>query len=233
MDAPRALVVEDEPQMAGIIAYALQKAGIEVITAYDGEEALLKVDEGNPDIVVLDVMLPRLDGFEVCRRIRQRTTIPVLMLTAKKEEIDVIRGLELGADDYLTKPFNYTELVLRVKAVLRRTGVDTDHRSVAVGTLRIDFLEHKVTMFDIPVDLTPTEFRLLSCLAANTGRVLSWESLLAHVWRYEPSESGREIVKVNIRRLRQKVEPNPAEPVCILSVRGVGYMFRDPPRQTS
>lgn len=215
--------------MAGLIAYALQKAEIAVIVAYDGDEALLKVDEGGPDIVVLDLMLPRVDGFEVCRRIRQRTTIPVLMLTAKKEEIDVIRGLELGADDYLTKPFDYTELVLRVKAILRRTGIGGGHASVAAGALRIDFLGHKVTLYDVPVDLTPTEFRLLACLAGNAGRVLSWESLLARVWRYEPSENGRELVKVNIRRLRQKVEPDPAQPVHVLSVRGAGYIFREAP----
>lgn len=227
MERPKALVVEDEPQMAGIIEYALRKEDIDVVTAYDGEEALLKVEEEGPDIVVLDIKIPRVDGFEVCRRIRQQTSIPVLVLTAKKEELDVIQGLELGADDYMTKPFNHAELVLRVKAILRRTGVEPRRRSLAMGGLRIDFLQRNVTVHDIPVRLTPTEFKLLSCLVNNAGCVMSWESLLRHVWQWEPSESGRELVKSNVRRLRQKVELNPAEPTYILSVRGAGYMFSD------
>jgi DNA-binding response OmpR family regulator len=203
------------------------------MTAYDGEEALLKVDAHEPDIVVLDVMLPRIDGFEVCRRIRQRTTIPVFMLTARKEDLDVIHGLELGADDYLTKPFNHVELVLRIKAVLRRTGVESVHRSVKAGPLTIDSLSHKVSLHGIPVHLTPTEFRLFQCLVNNAGRVLSWESLLLQVWRDEPSESGRELVKANIRRLRQKIEPDPNDSTYVLSVRGVGYMFVDPSAQAT
>lgn len=225
MKKPKVLVVDDEPQMVGIIAYALEQEGFEVLTAYDGEKALLKVARERPDIVVLDVVIPEIDGFEVCQRIRQQTTIPVLMLTVKREEVDRIRGLELGADDYLTKPFSHRELVLRVKAILRRTGVTQARERIVSGELSIDFLRHQVTLHGQPVDLTPTEFRLLSCLASNAGRVLTWQALLKEVWSYEEWQAGPELIKVHIRRLRKKVEPDPGEPRFILTVRGVGYMF--------
>ena len=225
MRKSRVLVVDDEPQMVGIIAYALEQEGFEVLTAYDGERALLKVARERPDIVVLDVVIPKIDGFEVCRRIRQQTTIPVIMLTVKREEVDRIRGLELGADDYLTKPFSHRELVLRVKAILRRTDVTRAKERIVSGELSIDFLRHRVTLRSQPVDLTPTEFRLLSCLASNAGRVLTWQALLKEVWSYEEWQAGPELIKVHIRRLRKKVEPEPGEPCFILTVRGVGYMF--------
>jgi len=225
MRKPRVLVVDDEPQMVGIIAYALGQEGFEVLTAYDGEKALVKVKEGRPDLVILDVVIPKVDGFEVCRRIRQQTTIPVIMLTVKREEVDRIRGLELGADDYVIKPFCHRELVLRVKAILRRTGVAQAKERIASGELGIDFLRHQVTLRGRPVNLTPTEFRLLSCLASNAGRVLTWRALLKEVWGYEEWQAGPELVKVHIRRLRKKVELDPSDPCFILTVRGVGYMF--------
>jgi DNA-binding response OmpR family regulator len=225
MRKPRVLVVDDEPQMVGIIAYALEQEGFEVLTAYDGEKALVKVKEGKPDLVILDVVIPKVDGFEVCRRIRQQTTIPVIMLTVKREEVDRIRGLELGADDYVTKPFSHRELVLRVKAILRRTGVAQAKKRIVSGELSIDFLRHQVTLRGQPVDLTPTQFRLLSCLASNAGRVLTWQALLKEVWSYEEWQAGPELVKVHIRRLRKKVEPDASDPCFILTVRGVGYMF--------
>jgi len=225
MRKPRVLVVDDEPQMVGIIAYALGQEGFEVLTAYDGEKALVKVKEGRPDLVILDVVIPKVDGFEVCRRIRQQTTIPVIMLTVKREEVDRIRGLELGADDYVIKPFSHRELVLRVKAILRRTGVAQAKERIASGELGIDFLRHQVTLRGRPVNLTPTEFRLLSCLASNAGRVLTWRALLKEVWGYEEWQAGPELVKVHIRRLRKKVELDPSDPCFILTVRGVGYMF--------
>ena len=227
MRKPRVLVVDDEPQMVGLIAYALEQEGFETLTAYDGEKALLKVEEEKPDLVILDVVIPEPDGFEVCQRIRQRTAIPVIMLTVKREEVDRIRGLELGADDYVTKPFSHRELILRVKAILRRTGVSEARERIVSGDLSIDFLRHQVTLRDRPVDLTPTEFRLLGCLAGNAGRVLTWRALLKEVWCYDEWQAGPELVKVHIRRLRKKIEPDPSEPHFVLTVRGVGYMFRN------
>ncbi|PKO22456.1 MAG: DNA-binding response regulator [Chloroflexi bacterium HGW-Chloroflexi-1] len=221
----RVLVVDDEPQMVGIIAYVLEQEGFEALTAYDGEQALLKVAGERPDIVVLDAVIPKIDGFEVCRRIRQQTAIPVIMLTVKREEVDRIRGLELGADDYVTKPFSHQELALRVKAVLRRTGMDRTQERIVSGELSIDFQRYQVTLCDQLVDLTPIEFRLLGCLASNAGRVLTWQALLKEVWSYEEWQAGPELVKVHIRRLRKKIELAPSGPRLILTVRGVGYRF--------
>ena len=223
-EQPTVLVADDEPQMVGVIAYALQTAGFQVIMAYDGLQALQQVEERHPDLVILDVMLPGIDGFEVCRRVRNETTIPVLLLTVKDEQADVIKGLELGADDYMTKPFSTRELVLRVQAVLRRTRI----RQVTVvesGPLRIDFERHLVTLHGLPVELTPLEYRLLACLAANAGRVLTWQALLKEVWQLDLWQGSKEMVKVQIHRLRQKLEPNPAQPTFIHTARGVGYRF--------
>lgn len=227
MKKARVLVVDDEPQMVGIIAYALEQEGFEVLAAYDGETALRRIREEKPDLVILDVVIPEVDGFEVCRCIRHQTTIPVIMLTVKREEVDRIRGLELGADDYLTKPFSHRELVLRVKAILRRTGVSQAVERIVSGELSIDFMRYQVTLQGKSVDLTPTEFRLLGCLARNAGRVLTWRALLKEVWSYDEWQAGPELVKVHIRRLRKKVEPDPGEPRFIVTVRGVGYMFRN------
>jgi DNA-binding response OmpR family regulator len=210
--------------MVGVIAYALQAAGFSVILAYDGLQALQEIEDHHPDLVILDVMMPGLDGFEVCQRVRNETTIPVLLLTVKDEQADVIKGLELGADDYMTKPFSTRELVLRVQAVLRRTCI----RRPAVaetGALRIDFERRRVTLHDLPVELTPLEYSLLACLASNAGRVLTWQALLKDVWRLDMWQGNREMVKVQMHRLRQKLEPNPARPSFIHTVRGVGYRF--------
>ncbi len=217
------LVVDDEPQMVGVVSYALQVAGFEVLAAYNGEQALRWIEERHIDLVILDVMMPGLDGFEVCRRIRCDTSIPVLMLTARSDQTDVITGLELGADDYMPKPFSTRELVLRAQAILRRTG--RSQPEIISGPLHIDLLKHTVTLDDSPVDLTPLEFRLLSCLARNAGRVISLQELLCKVWKLENWEGGREMVKVVIHRLRQKVEPNPESVRFIRTVRGVGYQF--------
>jgi DNA-binding response OmpR family regulator len=218
------LIADDEPQMVGVIAYALQTAGFQVIMAYDGIQALQQIEEHHPDLVILDVMMPGIDGFEACQRVRNETTIPVLLLTVKDEQEDVIRGLELGADDYMTKPFSTRELVLRVQAILRRTRI----REVTVvenGPLRIDFERHRVALHGLPVELTPLEYRLLACLASNAGRVLTWQALLKEVWELELWQGSKEMIKVEIYRLRQKVEPNPAEPSFIHTVRGAGYRF--------
>jgi len=223
-EQPTVLIADDEPQMVGVIAYALQTAGFQVIMAYDGLQALQQIEKHHPDLVILDVMMPGLDGFQVCQRVRSETTIPVLLLTVKDEEKDVIKGLELGADDYMTKPFSMRELVLRVQAILRRTRV----REVTVvesGPLRIDFERHRVTLHGLPVELTPLEYRLLACLASNAGRVLTWQALLKEVWGLEPWQGDKEMVKVQIHRLRQKLEPNPNQPTLIQTVRGTGYRF--------
>jgi DNA-binding response OmpR family regulator len=217
------LVVDDEPQMVGVVSYALQVAGLDVIAAYDGEQALRRIEERHIDLVILDVMMPGLDGFEVCRRIRCDTNIPVLMLTAKSDQTDVIAGLEIGADDYILKPFSTRELVLRVQAILRRTG--QSQAEINSGQLHIDLLKHIVTLDGHSVDLTVLEFRLLACLAKNAGRVLSTKELLKNVWKLENWEGGREMIKVVIHRLRQKLEPDPEAARFIRTVRGVGYQF--------
>ncbi len=217
------LVVDDEPQMVGVVSYALQVAGFEVIAAYNGEQALQWIQDRHIDLVILDVMMPGLDGFEVCRRIRCDTSIPVLMLTARSDQTDVVTGLELGADDYISKPFSTHELVLRVQSILRRTG--RSQTEISSGPLHIDLLKHTVTLDNHQVELTPLEFRMLAYLAKNAGRVLSTQELLCKVWELEKWEGGREMVKVVIHRLRQKVEPNPETVRFIRTVRGVGYQF--------
>ncbi|HOG47540.1 MAG TPA: response regulator transcription factor [Anaerolineae bacterium] len=228
MDKARILIAEDEPQMMGILAFALESEGWAVLTAYDGQQALDKVVAELPDLLLLDVMLPRVDGLEICRRVRESTTIPVILLTAKREEEDIIRGLELGADDYITKPFRPRELVLRIQAVLRRSGVGKAQAIVEVGALRVDGLRYQATLAGAPLELTATEFRLLSCLAANAGRAVSWQALLKHAWGLENWEGGKEMVKTAIYRLRQKVERDPNDPRLILNVRSVGYTMPSP-----
>ncbi len=220
---PRALVVDDEPQMVGIVAYALETQGFEVMVAYDGPQALEKIESAQPDLVILDVMLPTLDGFEVCRRVRETTTTPIILLTARKEDEDVIQGLELGADDYMTKPFNPREVALRAQAVVRRSGWGKAQAVIVIGALQIDPANHRAILDGQLLHLTPNEFKLLGCLASNAGRVLSWQSLLKNGWDVEMWEGGKEMVKTAIYRLRQKIEVEPDSPRYILTVRGVGY----------
>ena len=220
---PRALVVDDEPQMVGIVAYALETQGFEVIMAYDGPQALEKIESAQPDLIILDVMLPTLDGFEVCRRVRETTTTPIILLTARKEDEDVIQGLELGADDYMTKPFNPREVALRAQAVVRRSGWGKAQTVITIGALQIDSSNHRALLDGQLLHLTPNEFKLLGCLAGNAGRVLSWQSLLKNGWDVDVWEGGKEMVKTAIYRLRQKIEVEPDSPRYILTVRGVGY----------
>jgi DNA-binding response OmpR family regulator len=223
MDKPRALVVDDEPQMVGIVAYALETQGFQVTTAYDGRQALEKIEADPPDLVVLDVMLPKVNGWQVCRTVRETTTIPVILLTAKDEDEDIIRGLEIGADDYITKPFKPREVALRALAVVRRSGWEKTPPRVTLGGLEIDTEKHSATLDGEPLQLTPNEFKLLDCLAHNAGRVLSWQSILKTAWEVETSEGGREMVKTAIYRLRQKIESEPDSPRYLLTVRGIGY----------
>lgn len=223
MDKPRVLVVDDEPQMVGIVAYALETQGFEVTAAYDGRQALDKIAAAPPDLVVLDIMLPQVNGWQVCRQVREGTMIPVILLTAKDEDEDVIHGLELGADDYITKPFNPREVALRALAVLRRSGWGKTPPQIAVGRLEIDTEKYAATLNGQLLALTPNEFKLLACLAQNAGRVLSWQSILKSAWDVETLDGGKEMVKTAIYRLRQKIEAEPDNPRYLLTVRGVGY----------
>ncbi|MGE5591931.1 MAG: response regulator [Bacillota bacterium] len=229
--ADRVLVVDDEPALVELVAFNLRKAGFDVNTAADGAAALEAVRAWDPQLVVLDLMLPGLDGFEVCRELRKWSAVPVLMLTARKEEVDRVVGLEIGADDYLTKPFSPRELVARVRALLRRVRLDRESGGGGVlesGPLRIDLERHEVAVEGRPVDLTPTEFRLLSQLAQHPGRVYSREDLLRVIWG-EDFFGDERTVDVHVRHLREKVEPDPARPQLILTVRGVGYRFSPRP----
>jgi DNA-binding response OmpR family regulator len=226
--APRVLVVEDEPEMAGILTYILEDEGFLVTVARDGIQALQRL-EGEPvDLVVLDHMPPGVDGFEVCQRIRARTTTPVLMLTALKESHHVVRGLELGADDYMTKPFNHRELILRIKSILKRTGFGQTSRPLEVGEIAINPSQRRVTVRGRLINVTPTEFKLLTCLAQHVGWVLAWQAILKAVWGAQDLEGGQDLVKVTVSRLRAKIEPGPEQPTYIQSVRGIGYRFAPP-----
>ncbi len=222
------LVVDDEKTLVKALTFNLEKEGFRVEQAYDGEEALKKVFELKPDIVVLDLMLPLLDGFEVCRQIRKKTDVPIIMLTARGEDIDKVLGLELGADDYLTKPFNSRELVARIKAILRRSIFrEEEAKKVAqIGNLQVDLLQHRVRLDGKEVNLTSKEFALLSFLVANAGNVYSREQLLEQVWGYDYYGDVR-TVDVHVRHLREKLEKDPGNPDLLLTVWGTGYKIRE------
>lgn len=217
------LIVEDEPPLVGILEYLFRDEGYEVIVAYDGETGLELAREEKPSLVILDVMLPNMSGFDVCNHLRRFTMIPVIILSAKDHDEDVIKGLEIGADDYMTKPFNHRELVLRVKKLLGRINSRGSSEPLEIGDIVIHIAQKQVFFKGELITLTPTEFKLLTCLAENEDRVLSWESLLREVWGYENHESGNELVKVNIRRLRKKLEVDPAHPVYLVNIWGMGY----------
>ena len=226
MDA-RILVVEDDPSIREVTALGLRAAGLEVVTAADGVEALERWRAAAPDLVLLDVMLPRLDGLEVCRAIRRESTIPIVMLTARGDTIDVVVGLESGADDYLRKPFEMPELVARIRAALRRRGHDVagggpPADAIRLGPLRIDPAGRSVERDGQEVQLTRTEFDLLHELARRPGQVFTRELLLDRIWGYDYLGDSR-LVDVAIGRLRAKVEVDPAVPELILTVRGAGY----------
>jgi two-component system, OmpR family, response regulator len=222
--------VDDELSVQKLLTYPLRKEGYDVIPALDGREALDRLRESNFDLVVLDVMLPRMDGFDVCRAIRARSTVPIIMLTAKTEEGDKVQGLELGADDYITKPFSIREFSSRVKAVLRRASFaeveEQFEEPIDVGDLQIDFEKRSVTVRGEPAQLTYVEFEILAALARAPGRVFSRTMLLERVWGDAAYRDPRTI-DVHIRHLREKLEAEPKTPELILTVRGVGYRFRD------
>jgi len=229
----RILAVDDEERMVRFIRLNLEHDGFRVITAYNGMQAVNKVRSDMPDLILLDVMMPDMDGFEVLRIIRETSNIPVIMLTAKGDEDDRVRGLELGADDYMTKPFSPRELVSRVKAVLRRTEPSTStlHGPINVdGHLKLDFDRREIWLDDKLVQLRPTEYRLLYHLVQNAGWVLTHDQLLTKVWGYEYRDEPH-YVRLYINYLRQKLEKDPTNPKYILTERGVGYRFVDFRRQ--
>ena len=232
-DRRRILVVDDEERMVRFIRMNLEHDGFQVSEAFNGKQAIQKLRDVTPDLILLDVMMPDLDGFEVLETIREITNVPVIMLTAKGEEEDRVRGLEMGADDYITKPFSPRELVSRVRAVLRRTETvgTTTHGLIEVDDrLKIDFDRHEVWVEGRLVQLRPTEYRLLYHLVQNAGWVLTHDQILTKVWGYEYRDEPH-YVRLYINYLRQKLEQDPANPKYILTERGIGYRFVDFRRQ--
>jgi DNA-binding response OmpR family regulator len=227
---PRILLVDDEQSIQTLLSFPLQRDGYDVVMASDGQSALNRFAEQPFDLVVLDVMLPRIDGLEVCRRLRARSTVPIIMLTAKAEEIDKVVGLELGADDYITKPFSLREFRSRVKAALRRSSIgqaapEADAPLVA-GELEIDFAKRTVRLAGEEIKTTFVEFEILAALASSPGRVFTRELLLSRIWGDSEYRDQRTI-DVHIRHLREKIERDAKAPEYIFTVRGVGYRFRD------
>jgi len=223
------LIIEDEVPLAEALKYTLGKEGYEVNIAHDGAEGLERFGRDGADLILLDIMLPHVDGLEVCRRIRLGSPVPIIMLTAKDAEVDEILGLEMGADDYITKPFNMRTLITRVKAVLRRSGEAHGHdakASITRGDITMDREKHEVTARGAPVKLTPTEYRLLEALMLRPGKVIGRGQLLTAVWG-EFYGSGKTL-DVHVRHLREKVEADPAHPVYVLTVRGTGYKLGAP-----
>ncbi len=227
------LVVEDEKAIADILDFNLRKEGYTVVCAYDGEDGLTHALADKPDLILLDVMLPKLDGFEVCKAVRKTSNVPIIMLTAREEEVDKILGLELGADDYITKPFSMRELMARIKANVRRSVVSPaevedagDENRLVFGNIVINLKSLDVKKNGEKLELTPREFDLIKFLATQPNQVFSREELMEHVWKYDYYGDLR-TVDVTVRRLREKLEDDPANPVRIVTRRGAGYMFAD------
>jgi DNA-binding response OmpR family regulator len=224
------LLVDDEEAVQKLLTYPLERDGYRVVQARDGDEALQSFDDHAIDLVVLDLMLPRLDGLEVCKRLRAKSHVPIIMLTARDDEVDKVLGLELGADDYITKPFSIREFRSRVKAALRRAAAPKhdahEVETIAIDGLVIDPSRRTVALNEEPVELTYVEFELLATLASRPGRVYSRQALLIALWGDADYRDPRTI-DVHVRHLREKLEPTPSEPQYILTVRGVGYRFRD------
>ncbi len=232
MDTKKILIIEDEKSISDIIKFNLVKEGFEIETAYDGQDGLEKALAGKPDLILLDVMLPLLDGFQVCKKVRETNSVPILMLTAKEEEVDKVLGLELGADDYITKPFGMRELIARIKANIRRTDLLVNVQDVPsnvqdFGNLAVDLNRYEVRKNGIALELTLREFELLKYLAERENKVFSREQLLEEVWGYEYYGDIR-TVDVTVRRLREKLEDDSSDPKYIMTKRGIGYYFRRP-----
>jgi two-component system, OmpR family, KDP operon response regulator KdpE len=228
------LTADDDPQILRLVARNLQFEGYEVVTATDGQEALDHIESQRFDLAILDVMMPRLDGFTVCARVREFSSMPIIIVTARGQDQDKIRGLDLGADDYLAKPFSVEELLARVRAVLRRAqfAANPDGQGqravITLGDLALDLAQHRVTQAGEELDLTPIEYRLLAYLAQNAGRVVTQELLLEHVWGEEYAGESH-LLQVNMNRLRRKIEADPAHPRYLLTKMGVGYLLATQP----
>ena len=221
----RILVVDDEPTLVATVKYNLEREGHVVLTAADGESGLSIARSHRPDLIILDLMLPGLDGLEVCRILRRETTVPILMLTAKAEEVDKVVGLELGADDYVTKPFSMRELMARVRALLRRAETPPmEAEVVTAGDLQVDLRKREVSRGEQVLDLKPKEFDLLTFFLRNRGRAFTREQLLDQVWGYDFAGDTR-TVDVHMSWLRQKIEDEPSKPTRLITLRGVGYRF--------
>src|SRR5436305_8083339 len=222
------LLVDDDVQLLKVVTHNLEAAGYQVLAVRDGVQALEAIEREAPELVLLDVMLPRMDGFEVCQRVREFSAVPIIMITPRGRGQDKVKGLDLGADDYLTKPFRVDELLARVRAVLRRAQFTPNWHAQAlsaattIGELTIDYARHRVTKAGREVGLTPTEYRILAYLAQNAGRVVTQDLLLEHVWGSEYAGESH-MLQVNVNRLRRKLEPDPAHPRYILTKVGIGY----------
>lgn len=222
------LLIDDDRDLLKLLEVGLEQEGFEVLTAVDGSEGLRVAFRVHPDLVILDIMLPGMDGWETCRRLRELSGVPIIMLTAKAREMDIVRGLTLGADDYITKPFGVSELVARVQACLRRAESGNSRVPSAMlssGDLTIDFARHRVMLRGEPVDLTPTEFRLLSYLARNRGSVVPHRTLLREVWGPE-YEDELQYLKLYVHYLRRKIEDDPHQPEYVITQWGVGYRLQ-------
>jgi len=228
------VAADDDPQLLRLVTRNLEFEGYEVIPASNGQQALEEIEERAPDLVLLDVMMPKMDGFTVCQRVREFSTVPIIIVTARGQDQDKVRGLDLGADDYLTKPFSVDELLARVRAVLRRTQFATSEhanaeRSTAtIGDLTLDYAQHLVSLSGNEVPLTPIEYRILAYLAQNAGRVLTQDLLLEHVWGAEYLGESH-MLQVNMNRLRRKLEADPAHPRYLITKVGVGYFLAAQP----
>ena len=231
MSDKKVLIVEDDRNLLDTLVYNVKKEGYDVVTSTDGEAAIVSAREEKPDLIILDIMLPTLNGLEVCRILRKEMTTPILMLTARNEEVDKIIGLEIGADDYMTKPFSMRELIARLRAMLRRADMtvsrpDSPGKTITTGTLEIDAERHRITDSGKELELSPREYDLLVFLAINKGFVFTREQLLEKVWGYDFAGDTR-TVDVHIRWLRQKIEVDPSRPEKLLTVRGAGYKLAE------
>lgn len=222
------LVIDDDADLAKIVQINLEREGYETVIAFSGVEGLQKAYSSQPDLVILDIMMPGMDGWTTCRRLREISDVPIIMLTARGMESDIVKGLKLGADDYIVKPFGTKELLARIHALLRRTDTSTIKRPpiYSDGELTVDFVKRMVVVRGEQVDLTPTEFKLLSTFVQNEGRVLPHRFLLTQVWGPEYADEVN-YLKLYVRYLRQKIEEDPSNPNCILTEWGVGYRFRE------
>ena len=228
------VAADDDPQLLRLVTRNLEFEEYEVLPASDGLQELQQVEAHSPDLVLLDVMMPRMDGFTVCQRIREFSTVPIIIVTARGQDQDKVRGLDLGADDYLTKPFSVDELLARVRAVLRRAQFTANEHAhvlrtiITIGDLVVDYAQHQVTMTGQEIPLTPIEYRILAYLAQNAGRVVTQDLLLEHVWGSEYLGESH-MLQVNINRLRHKIERDPTHPLYILTKVGIGYLLAAQP----